>query len=101
MDLLAASQKSNWKVWPTFFLNGVRQQSEDALVTAQNLLALKEEYKEIAVGPKVPKSMNLLIDKLFGDPIVSNSELSKEWGCRFRQFSAALITLLKRASLGK
>ena len=43
--LLNVSQKGDWKAWLRFFLNGVRQQSEDALLTVQKLLNLQSEYR--------------------------------------------------------
>ena len=43
--LLTVSQKGDWKAWLTFFLNGVRQQSEDALATIQKLLDLQKQYR--------------------------------------------------------
>lgn len=76
--LLSVSQKGDWKPWLTFFLRGVRQQSEDALLTIQKLLALREAYREIATGPRVPSAVNLLIEQLFSNPIVSVPTMAKE-----------------------
>ena len=71
--LLNVSQKGDWKAWFTFFLNGVRQQSEDALLTVQELLDLQNRYRAIATGPRVPKVVNRLIEYLFASPIISIS----------------------------
>ena len=81
--LLNVSQKGDWKAWLTFFLNGVRQQSEDALATIQKLLGLQKQYREVATGQRVPKIVNRLIDHLFTGPIVSISQLSKTWKMPF------------------
>ena len=81
--LLNVSQKGDWKAWLTFFLNGVRQQSEDALATVQKLLGLQKQYKEVATGQRVPKIVTRLIDHLFTGPIVSISQLSKTWKMPF------------------
>ena len=81
--LLNVSQKGDWKAWLTFFLNGVRQQSEDALATVQKLLDLPEQYREVASGQRVPKIVTRLIDHLFTGPIVSISQLSKTWKMPF------------------
>ena len=72
--LLNVSQKGDWKAWLTFFLNGVRQQSKDALSTIQKLIDLQHQYREIAAGPRAPKSVNSLIDHLFANPIISISD---------------------------
>ena len=98
-SLLNVSQKGNWKAWLTFFLNGIRQQSEAALVTTQNLLTLNEEYRKIATGLKVPKSVNLLIDRLFGKPIVSTSELAKTSGMSYPTVQRGVDYLIERGKL--
>ncbi len=70
--LLNVSQKGDWKAWLTFFLNGVRQQSEDAVATVQKLIALQNRYRALATGRKVPKVVNRLIDYLFANPYISS-----------------------------
>ena len=81
--LLNVSRKGDWKAWLTFFLNGVRQQSEDALATVQKLLDPQKQYREVATGQRVPKIVTGLIDHLFSGPIVSISRLSKAWKTPF------------------
>lgn len=97
--LLNVSQQGDWNAWLTFFLNGVRQQSEDALSTIRKLLALKDEYEEIARGPKVPKAVNLLIEYLFGKPIVSISELVTTWQSSFPTVQRGVDYLVERQKL--
>ena len=81
--LLNVSQKGDWKAWLTFFLNGVRQQSEDVIATIQKLLDLQKQYREVSTGQRVPKAVNRLLDCLFASPIISISELSKTWKMPF------------------
>lgn len=97
--LLNVSQKGDWRGWLTFFLNGVLQQSEDALSTIQKLLTLKDEYEKIARGPKVPKAVNPLIDYLFGKPIISISELAKTWESSFPTVQRGVDYLIERGKL--
>ena len=97
--LLNISQKGDWKAWITFFLNGVRQQSEDALLTIQKLLALQNRYREIAAGPRAPKSVSPLIDHLFANPIISISELSKTWGMPFPTVQRGIDYLIEKGQL--
>ncbi len=97
--LLNISQQGDWKAWLTFFLRGIYQQSEDALSTIQKLLALKEEYKEIATGSRVPRAVNLLIDHLFGSPIVAISELVKAWKSTFPTVQRGVDYLVERGKL--
>ena len=97
--LLNVSQKGDWKAWITFFLNGVRQQSEDALLTIQKLLALQNRYKEIAVGQRVPKIVNHLIDYLFASPVISVSALSKAWEITYSTVQRGVNYLIEKGIL--
>ena len=94
--LLNISQKGDWKAWLTFFLNGVRQQSEDALSTIQKLLNLQSEYRALGTGRKVPKSVNPLIDYLFASPIISISALSKAWKMPFPTVQRGVDYLIQK-----
>ena len=97
--LLTVSQKGDWKAWLTFFLNGVRQQSEDALATIQKLLDLQKQYREVATGQRVPKIVNRLIDHLFTGPIVSISQLSKTWKMPFPTVKRGVDYLIEKGIL--
>ncbi len=97
--LLNVSQKGEWETWLKFFLDGVCEQSEDALSTVQKLLKLKDEYAKIASEPKVPKSVNPLIEILFGKPIVSISELMKKWNSSFPTVKRGVDFLVKKGKL--
>lgn len=97
--LLSVSQKGDWRGWLMFFLRGILQQSEDALSTIQKLLALKDEYEEIAREPKVPKAVNPLIDYLFGKPVISISELVKAWESSFPTVQRGVDYLIEKGKL--
>ena len=97
--LLNVSQKGDWKAWLTFFLNGVRQQSEDVLATIQKLLKLQKQYKAVAAGQRVPKAVNRLLDCLFASPIISISELSKTWRMSFPTVQRGVDYLVEKGIL--
>ena len=97
--LLNVSQKGDWKAWLTFFLNGIRQQSEDALLTVQKLLDLQNRYRAIAAGRRVLKVVNRLIDYLFASPIISISELSKAWEMPFPTVQRGVDYLIEKGTL--
>ena len=97
--LLNVSQKGDWKVWITFFLNGIRQQSEDALLTIQKLLDLQSHYRTLAVGQRVPKVVNRLIDYLFANPVISISALSKTWEVPFPTVQRGVNYLVEKGIL--
>ena len=94
--LLNVSQKGDWKAWFTFFLNGVRQQSEDALLTVQALLDLQNQYRTIATAPRVPKIVNRLIDYLFASPAISISVLSKTWEITYSTVQRGVDYLIEK-----
>ena len=97
--LLTVSQKGDWKAWLTFFLNGVCQQSEAALLTIQKLLDLQKQYREVAASRRVPKSVDRLIDHLFASPIVSISRLSKTWKMPFPTVQRGVDYLVEKGIL--
>ena len=97
--LLNVSQKGDWKAWLTFFLNGVRQQSEDALLTIQKLLDLQSQYRALATGRRVPKIVNRLIDYLFASPVISISALSKVWEIPFPTVQRGVDYLIEKSIL--
>ena len=97
--LLNVSQEGDWKAWLTFFLNGIRQQSEDALLTVQKLLDLQNRYRVLAAGRRVPKVVNSLIDYLFAKPIISISELSKAWKMTFPSVQRGVNYLIGKGKL--
>ncbi len=97
--LLNVSQKGDWKSWLKFFLDGVCEQSEDALSTVQKLLTLKDEYTEIAREPKVSKTVAQLVEVLFGKPIVSISELMRRWDTSFPTVKRGVDYLVDRGKL--
>ncbi len=97
--LLNVSQQGDWNSWLTFFLRGICQQSEDALTTIQKLLTLKDEYKEIVIGKRVPATVNLLIEHLFGSPIISISELAKAWESTFPNVQRGVDYLVNKGKL--
>ena len=97
--LLNVSQKGDWKAWITFFLNGVRQQSEDALLTIQKLLDLQSRYRTLLTGQRVPKIVNGLIDYLFANPVISISALSKAWEVPFPTVQRGVNYLVEKGIL--
>ncbi len=99
--LLNVSQKGDWKAWLTFFLNGARQQSEDAVATVQKSIALQNRYRALATGRKVPKVVNRLIDYLFANPYISVSQLSKTWKMPFPTVQRGVDYLIEKDILGE
>lgn len=97
--LLDVSQQGDWNNWITFFLKGICEQSVDALLTIQRLLNLREQYSELALGTRVPKVVNTLVEHLFSTPIVSVSKLAKEWEETFTTVQRGVDYLVEKGIL--
>lgn len=65
------SDRGDWEGWLKFFLIGIRSVSLDATETAQRILALREQHRDLIRG-KMPKagSAHQLLDLLYKTPIV-------------------------------
>lgn len=59
----------------------------------------KDEYKEIVIGKRVPATVNLLIEHLFGSPIISISELAKAWKSTFPNVQRGVDYLVNKGKL--
>ena len=78
-NLWEVSRSGNWRQWVSFFLQGVIEESHDAVDRARTLMALKETYRQRLQRPKKTSASALaLVDFLFRWPIVSVPEVAKE-----------------------
>lgn len=78
--LLRVSQHGDWKAWIDFFLEGVAEQSLDAVARSQRLLALRQEYRErMQSGRSSPLAMQL-VDELFARPAVTTPQARQYLG---------------------
>lgn len=97
--LLNVSQQGDWNSWITFFLKGICEQSVDALLTIQKILTLREQYRELVTGTRVPRVVNMLIEHLFSTPFVSVSKLAKEWKETFTTVQRGVDYLVEKGIL--
>lgn len=63
--LLAVSQTGRWEEWVAFFLRGVAEESRDAVVISDRLLALRERYRDRVLLPRSSATLVRLVDLLF------------------------------------
>lgn len=77
--LLAVSQKGQWTEWLEYFLRGVRTQSRAALADTQAVLRLYEGHRDkLKHTKRVPQAAALILDELFGNPILSISRFCEQ-----------------------
>ena len=70
-SLLAVSQRGAWSEWVTFFLRGVAQQSQDAILRSNRLLNLWQEYRRKLQSPRASALSLQLVDELFSYPAIT------------------------------
>jgi len=75
--LLTVSQSGAWAAWLSFFLNAVKTQSTDAIVRADRLLALREQYHQRFQNQRTSSRLLQAVDYLFQRPILTVTHLAE------------------------
>jgi Fic family protein len=75
--LLAVSQEGAWEAWLRFFLRGVVDQSQDALVRARRLQDLRERCRAQLQVEQTGARLLQIVDLLFGQPLVTVTRVSE------------------------
>jgi Fic family protein len=73
--LLAVSQRGDWENWLSFFLEGIRDQSADAVLCIERLQHLRSTYHERLRDERAAERLMQAIDVLFERPILSIRQL--------------------------
>jgi Fic family protein len=69
--LLAVSEEGEWNAWVAFFLQGIKEQADEAFGRAKLLLQLREEYR--TRFRDAPPSVRQLTNVLFTEPVITAS----------------------------
>ena len=75
-SLLAVSQQGAWERWLRFFLQGVAQQSHDAVRRAGRLQALREQYRTRFQAVRTAARLLQVVDLLFSRPVVGVTQVA-------------------------
>ncbi|MCY4732173.1 Fic family protein [Natronomonas gomsonensis] len=73
--LLAVSEENAWNGWLSFFLDGIKEQADEAFIRAKLLLRLREQYRETYAGAR--PSVRRLIHELFTEPVFTVTDASE------------------------
>jgi Fic family protein len=73
--LLKVSEENEWENWILFFLEGMREQADEAFSRAKLLLELREKYRYQYRDAK--PSVQELVDALFEEPLFTVSRASE------------------------
>lgn len=82
--LLHVSQAATWTDWIQFFLQGVAEQSEDAVRRSQKLLALWQNYRGRFQTARSSALLLKLVDALFAYPATWIARARKQLGVTHR-----------------
>ncbi|QLH81318.1 Fic family protein [Halosimplex pelagicum] len=73
--LLAVNEEGDWNAWLEFFLNGIREQADEAFSRAKLLLRLRTAYRDRYSD--APPSVRALVDAIFVEPIFTVSRAAE------------------------
>lgn len=82
--LLAVSQRGEWEDWLAFFLEGVHNQSEDAIVRIDRLQHLRLNYLSLLQAERAAERLMQSVDVLFERPILSIRQLEAAMDVPYR-----------------
>ncbi|MEA1978296.1 MAG: Fic family protein [Chloroflexota bacterium] len=83
-NLLAVSQRGDWENWLFFFLEGIRDQSADAILCIERLQHLRSTYRERLRAERAAERLMQAIDVLFERPILNIRQLETEMKIPYR-----------------
>jgi Fic family protein len=78
--LLAVSQEGSWTEWVSFFLDGVAQQSQDAIKRSSRLLDLWHTYRDRLQSERSSPLALRMVDELFSYPVVTLASATRLLG---------------------
>jgi Fic family protein len=91
--LLAVSCTGAWGAWLLFFLQGVVAQSQDAIVRARRLQALRSEYRRQFQTERAAARLLQLVDLLFDRPILTTNQIKDQLGVDFSTAQRYVVRL--------
>lgn len=93
------SQTGAWREWLNFFLQGVREQSFDAIDRAKQLQDLQLEWRNRLAQTRSSGLLQGIIDSLFIKPILSAVDLQKQFHVSHPTAKQALKRLVQEGIL--
>jgi Fic family protein len=82
--LTAIRTEGDWEGWLKFFLEGVHEVSQAATSTARDILALREQHRELLQAtPGSGASALILLDRLYQMPLLAVGTVQGFLGCSY------------------
>jgi Fic family protein len=91
--LLAVSKRGAWEAWLRFFLRGVAEQSNDAVVRAGRLQLLREQYHRHFQTMRAAGRLLQVVDLLFSRPILGIPQVAEALGVSHQSAGRYVDTL--------
>jgi Fic family protein len=98
-SLLNVSLKGQWEEWILFFLQGVREQAQDALSRSQSLMSLRTQYRKKFETARSSALLLKLVDNLFVHPVTTLPLEAKRLGVTHRTASQNVVKLQRAGIL--
>ncbi|MXR20326.1 Fic family protein [Halobacterium bonnevillei] len=73
--LLAVNEEGEWNEWLEFFLQGIKEQADEAFSRAKLLLHIRKRYQR--EYQEAPSSVRRLIDEMFTNPVFTTSRAAE------------------------
>lgn len=97
--LLEVSTRGRWNEWLIYFLEGVREQSLDAIATANRLTALRSEFHERLHAPRATGLLHKLVDALFSNPATTVPQAAQLLDVTYRSAQQNVDRLVRNGIL--
>lgn len=97
--LLEVSTHSRWNEWLIYFLEGVREQSLDAITTANRLTALRSDFHERLHAPRATGLLHKLVDALFSNPATTVPQAAQLLDVTYRSAQQNVDRLVRNGIL--
>lgn len=97
--LLAVSTDGDWLGWMAFFLAAVQHQALDAVVRAQRLQELREDYRVRVSGVRSSGLLGALVDAVFDRPAITITQAARRLDVTHRTARANIDKLVEAGIL--
>ncbi|MDP1767861.1 MAG: Fic family protein [Nitrospirota bacterium] len=97
--LLGVSQAGRWDDWISFFLQGVAEQSKDAIGRSEQLLALWQTYRATLQSARSSALQLQLVDELFSYPAITIGQAAKRLNVTQRSAQLNVEKLVRKGIL--
>jgi len=104
--LMAVRTSGDWEGWIGFFLRGVRETAEEAIITARAIIGLREHHRKVLQALGLGDNGQRLVDLILERPLLSVGVAQKGLGISYNTARKLLgeleeVGLLREITAGK